>query len=445
MTDAKTGEIHDYTKRKGVLCTTMHLPDDVPSITRGELWNKAEAAETRKNSTVARECEISLPHELNRETQVSMANEFGAWLVRRHGLAADVSIHEPTKKNDEKNAHAHILMTTRRVSQDGTMGEKCRELDDMKTRSVELLAWRKQWADICNRELEAAGHAERVDHRSNVDRGLEDLPTVHVGNGPRSKENAAANVLTLALNAEIREALQERAQLVAAATIAEAEAMARQDKPAEPVQVVPVPGKDIAAGPLTPAQINALKAPTLDELRKELESDLAQLRTCAEIEQVGRQRLKTALSVAKVQEAKKAAPVAVKRVEKANEKVTQAVKAIEALPWWSRILPFKRRELARSLDMAREHAKAQAEALATVQATAKATPRETAETVLAANAAKVLDVARHARAIESQIEALEAAAVPVPPVQQQRPVAAPVVRPRATPWTEAQTYERPKG
>ncbi len=263
ITDQRTGEIHDYTRRGGVVCTTMFLPDGVEPMTRAELWNLAEGAENRKNSTVARECEVSLPHELDRKTQIAMADEFGAWLVARHGFAADVSIHEPTEKNDERNTHAHILMTTRRMDSNGDLGEKCRELDAAKTGSVEILAWRKHWATICNRELEAGGHAARVDHRSHVERGLEDLPTVHVGNGPRSQENAAANAEAVALNAEIREALAERATLVAAATIAEATAKARQvvtdQDETEAAPVVSVPGRDIAAAPLTPAQINAVK------------------------------------------------------------------------------------------------------------------------------------------------------------------------------------------
>ena len=427
------------------MCSEMQLPEGVAPMTRAELWNKAEQAETRKNSTVARECEVSLPHELERKTQLAIAFEFGNWIANRHGCAADVSVHEPTAKNNEKNTHAHILMTTRRIDASGEMGEKCRELDAIKTGSVEILEWRKQWSVICNRELEAAGFSERVDHRSNEDRGMEELPTVHVGNGPRSKENALANAETVALNEEIREALAERAALVAAATIAEATAMARQDKPKPAAEVVPVAGRDIAAAPLTPAQINALKAPTLDELRHELESDLAQLKTCEEIEQVGRQRLKTALPVAEVNAAKKTAPAAVKRVSAATAKVKQAAQALESLPWWSRILPFKRNALKKAFDQARDHATAQAAALDQVQTVAKATPKETAEKVLLENAAKVVTVARHARTLEARIEALKAAAVPVPPVQQQEPSEAPVARPRATPWTEAQTYEHPKG
>ena len=43
------------------------------------------------------------------------------------------------------------------------------------------LLWRKAWADISNAYLERAGRPERIDHRSNAERGIDELPTVHMG------------------------------------------------------------------------------------------------------------------------------------------------------------------------------------------------------------------------------------------------------------------------
>ena len=40
------------------------------------------------------------------------------------------------------------------------------------------LVWRKAWADISNDYLERAGSPERIDHRSNAERGIDELPTV---------------------------------------------------------------------------------------------------------------------------------------------------------------------------------------------------------------------------------------------------------------------------
>ena len=54
LIDQTTGLIHDYTKKKGHVETILIGASDI-----SELWNKAELAETRKNSTVAREL---MPH-----------------------------------------------------------------------------------------------------------------------------------------------------------------------------------------------------------------------------------------------------------------------------------------------------------------------------------------------------------------------------------------------
>ena len=65
ITDERTGEIHDYTRKGGVVSADLLLPADAPewAADRAALWNAAEQAEKRKNSTVAREFEIALPAE----------------------------------------------------------------------------------------------------------------------------------------------------------------------------------------------------------------------------------------------------------------------------------------------------------------------------------------------------------------------------------------------
>jgi len=45
----------------------------------------------------------------------------------------------------------------------------------------QLLTWRTAWADVSNRHLERAGREERIDHRSNAARGLDEIPTIHEG------------------------------------------------------------------------------------------------------------------------------------------------------------------------------------------------------------------------------------------------------------------------
>jgi len=180
ITDERTGEVHDYSRKRDVESATLILPEGVPEWAndRAALWNAAEQSETRKNSTVAREFEIALPSELSAEERQTLAHAFAREIVARHGCAADVAIHAPGREGDHRNHHAHILCTTRRLTPDG-FGEKCRELDDRKAKAVD--GWRERFAALQNEHLERAGVAERVDHRSLKEQGIERAPMRHLG------------------------------------------------------------------------------------------------------------------------------------------------------------------------------------------------------------------------------------------------------------------------
>ncbi len=45
----------------------------------------------------------------------------------------------------------------------------------------QLAVWRAAWADVSNLYLERAGRVERIDHRSNAARGIDEIPTIHEG------------------------------------------------------------------------------------------------------------------------------------------------------------------------------------------------------------------------------------------------------------------------
>lgn len=179
LVDARTGITHDFTKKAGVVSAAIILPDAAPEWAhdRAQLWNAAELSEKRKNSTVAREFEIALPVELSPAERQRLAHDFARELVERHCCAADIAIHNPGR-GDNRNHHAHILLTTRRLGRDG-LGEKTRELDDKASGLV--TEWRERWAALCNERLAAAGYSARVDHRSLEDQGINRLPAQHLG------------------------------------------------------------------------------------------------------------------------------------------------------------------------------------------------------------------------------------------------------------------------
>lgn len=173
----RLGICHDYTRKRGVEHSEIMVPNGVPMLSRNDLWNMAEKAENRKNSTVAREFEYAIPHELDAKQRVALVRQISREIVERHKCALDFSMHRPHEK-ESLNYHAHILMTTRRLTKDG-LGEKTRELDDKKSGEVEY--WRERIATITNEHLARAKVDARVDHRSHKDRGLTDIPTSHLG------------------------------------------------------------------------------------------------------------------------------------------------------------------------------------------------------------------------------------------------------------------------
>lgn len=118
IVDARTGEVHDYRRKGGVVHSEIVLPVGAPEWARDRsaLWNAAEQAEVRKNSTVAREFEIALPSDLSEAGRLALAVDFAKEIVARHGCAVDVAIHEPGREGDTRNHHAHLLLSTRKLT-----------------------------------------------------------------------------------------------------------------------------------------------------------------------------------------------------------------------------------------------------------------------------------------------------------------------------------------
>lgn len=183
--DERTGLTHDYTAKKGVEYTEIITPFGVDIPTRSELWNMAEKAENRKDACTAREYEVNLPFELSDKQRIELAQDFAHRLAQNHGIAVDLCIHKPTKEEiaagtDKRNYHAHILTTTRKITNDG-LTDKADIEKAGRTRKDDLLVTRKLWADVCNDHLKRAGLDEQIDHRSLKDQGSKEMPTIKMG------------------------------------------------------------------------------------------------------------------------------------------------------------------------------------------------------------------------------------------------------------------------
>ena len=174
MLDERTGLTHDYTRKSGVAEAVILTPATAPAwcTNRAELWNAVEKAECRKNSQLAREIELAIPHELPQDAARETVLAFVRENFVSQGMIADVAFHHM----DKTNPHAHIMLTTRAIGPAGFSG-KVRDWNDR----THAETWRASWADHANRALANAGYQEEIDHRSYERQGLEKTPGIHLG------------------------------------------------------------------------------------------------------------------------------------------------------------------------------------------------------------------------------------------------------------------------
>lgn len=178
VTDRRTGEVHDFTRKGRVDHAEIVMPSQAGSWQpdRSELWSAAELAEKRKDACVAREHEVALPVELTPGECVRLAQRYARLIAELHGCAVDIGIHDL----NGRNPHAHLLCTTREANPDG-LGEKCDREKAGRKRSKDLADHRKLWADVVNAALAEAGHTVRIDHRSLKDQGIDRAAQIHEG------------------------------------------------------------------------------------------------------------------------------------------------------------------------------------------------------------------------------------------------------------------------
>jgi ATP-dependent exoDNAse (exonuclease V) alpha subunit len=168
---------------------------------------------------VAREYEVALPHELNAAQRRDLVRAFAQDLAERHGGAIDVAIHRPHREGDTRNHHAHLLATTRVVT-DAGLGEKTaiewkdadRARRGLESGRIEVTAIRSRWAAIVNEHLAEHGHTARIDHRSLDAQGVDREPTYHKGPAVTAIERRGEEARVVE---RMREDIGERLQFAA--------------------------------------------------------------------------------------------------------------------------------------------------------------------------------------------------------------------------------------
>ncbi|MDB8711109.1 MobQ family relaxase [Mediterraneibacter gnavus] len=261
---------HDYTRKHGLIYQEVMLPPMAPPEwkNREQLWNAVEAAEKTKDSRLAREFVVALPIELDKDSNLSLLQNFIQKNFVDMGMCADFAIHD----TDGHNPHAHILLTVRPLNENGTWQyktekeylcvkdgeekgftasefkdaqkegwekqyrykagkkkvyltpsaaqEKGYERIDKHPKSTrygrqnpiseqwnseeQLCLWRANWADAVNKMLALNQINAAIDHRSFAAQGITEQPTIHEGYIAQNMEKKGMIADRCKINRQIR-------------------------------------------------------------------------------------------------------------------------------------------------------------------------------------------------------------------------------------------------
>ena len=261
---------HDYTRKHGLIYQEVMLPPMAPPEwkNREQLWNAVEAAEKTKDSRLAREFVVALPIELDKDSNISLLQNFIQKNFVDMGMCADFAIHD----TDGHNPHAHILLTVRPLNENGTWQyktekeylcvkdgeekgftasefkdaqkegwekqyrykagkkkvyltpsaaqEKGYERIDKHPKSTrygrqnpiseqwnseeQLCLWRANWANAVNKMLALNQINAAIDHRSFAAQGITEQPTIHEGYIAQNMEKKGMIADRCEINRQIR-------------------------------------------------------------------------------------------------------------------------------------------------------------------------------------------------------------------------------------------------
>ena len=188
---------HDYITREGKYGRDA---DEVEHVEHGNMpewaaedgrgyWQAADAGE-RANGRLFVEVQVALPNELDHSQQRELARVFARQLTEGERLPYTVAVHRGESKDPSKpdNPHAHIVLSERRNdgvprAADTWFRRANRQHPERggaaKVSHLQAREWperiRQGWSSECNRALERAGRAERIDPRTLAEQAREAL------------------------------------------------------------------------------------------------------------------------------------------------------------------------------------------------------------------------------------------------------------------------------
>jgi hypothetical protein len=300
--DIRAKKWHDFRRRKlgeEIVRALTIAPEGAPDWASdpGELWNRAEAAEKRKDAQVARDYRIPIPLGLADQVAGDMAEAMARFISDELHTAVSIGLHRDAdidalgsvKPHHLQGFHAHLYFPTRKLQEiaqeDGTsawgLGEKLMILSSKQTGGAFVERLNEHWALLANRFTAANDLPADYDHRSYVRQEvpIEPQPTLGAavtamerrgfftrrGDALRGDivvpaklyEAAHAIVLDVQQKQAVEDAIRERtdpaARAARLAAVASAPPAAPQSEPvtavAAPIEQPPLPKPSLMAAP----------------------------------------------------------------------------------------------------------------------------------------------------------------------------------------------------
>jgi hypothetical protein len=173
MLNRRTGRIHDFSKKGGLLGLGMVGWKG----TLEDFIRAASSAERRCDAVEGRLTIAALPSELDDKTCLGLLGNLAQHLVKKYKVGVLFALHEPDPGGDPRNKHGHLIYSSREVGENGkSLGKKTRQWDSKKDGPQCIKDLRAWWSATLNAALEKAGFEPNVELRSHAQLGIERDP-----------------------------------------------------------------------------------------------------------------------------------------------------------------------------------------------------------------------------------------------------------------------------